>query len=210
MRVCTKCNSEKPLDHFHRDKSSSMGRRWHCKECANTRARTWNANNKERKLSTNRKWNAKNQDRVREYTMRWRSENYDHYRAMERARATKNSALVVSRVKKWREENPEIAAAGRRSEAARRRARIKRACPPWADLEKIDEIYLLADRLSRETGIPHDVDHIIPIAGRRVCGLHVHQNLRVIPASENRKKSSKEIEWADRERIPWAFNIGRK
>lgn len=57
--------------------------------------------------------------------------------------------------------------------------------------DKIAEVYALADKLSRDTGVPHDVDHIMPIAGRNVCGLHVHNNLRAIPASENRKKSYK-------------------
>lgn len=70
---------------------------------------------------------------------------------------------------------------------------IKLRCPIWADREKINALYTLADRLSRETGVPHDVDHIFPIAGRTMSGLHIHTNLRVIPASANRRKSRKEI-----------------
>lgn len=207
MRACSKCGIEKPLDEFHVDKSASGGRSQRCKECAKAKARAWNASNKERKRLTNRKWDAENPEKMRASVEKYRSKNHDRYKAMERARSEKNSALAVERVKAWRAKNPELSAARRRAETATRRARIKRACPSWADLEKIKEIYAQADRLSRETGIPHDVDHIIPIAGRRACGLHVHQNLRAIPASINRKKHRKEIEWADGEYIPWLANV---
>lgn len=72
----------------------------------------------------------------------------------------------------------------------RRALLLKMATPPWASKEKMRAIYLERARLEAETGIPHDVDHIIPIVNRRVCGLHWEGNLRVIPASENRSKSN--------------------
>jgi hypothetical protein len=46
-------------------------------------------------------------------------------------------------------------------------------------------------RLTRETGIQHHVDHVIPLKGRLVSGLHVVENLRVIPGKENLAKNSK-------------------
>lgn len=77
-----------------------------------------------------------------------------------------------------------------RSHTERRLLRIRMATPKWANPLKIAAIYRQRDRISEETGIPHDVDHIIPLTHPRVCGLHCEANLRVIPASENRTKSN--------------------
>jgi hypothetical protein len=52
-------------------------------------------------------------------------------------------------------------------------------------------VYAEAKRLSEETGIPHEVDHIIPLRGKLVSGLHVIANLRVVTRSENRRKSKR-------------------
>lgn len=75
-------------------------------------------------------------------------------------------------------------------EAERRAAKI-RGTPGWlsADQKKeIAEIYGLAKRLSESTGIAYEVDHIVPLRGKDVSGLHVPWNLRAIPASVNRAK----------------------
>ena len=82
----------------------------------------------------------------------------------------------------------------RRAYAALRRAMMAQATPPWADLKAVALVYAEADRLTAETGILHHVDHIVPLKGRRVCGLHVAWNLRPIPAEENRAKLNKEVE----------------
>lgn len=56
-----------------------------------------------------------------------------------------------------------------------------RQTPKWADREKIREIYV-----NRPEG--YHVDHIIPLRGRNVCGLHVENNLQYLPAQDNMKK----------------------
>lgn len=72
-----------------------------------------------------------------------------------------------------------------------RRARERQRSVSWANHEKIKSIYLEAVRLSEATGIPHHVDHIYPLAGVSVSGLHVENNLRVIPAVDNMRKHNK-------------------
>lgn len=73
----------------------------------------------------------------------------------------------------------------------RRQIRLRLATPKWADWDKIAAVYGERDRLTAETGIPHHVDHIEPLAGKTVCGLHVHWNLRAIPAIDNMKKGAR-------------------
>jgi 5-methylcytosine-specific restriction endonuclease McrA len=72
--------------------------------------------------------------------------------------------------------------------AAKRRARVKNQLPSDANFDMIRKIYSECRRISLETGIPHEVDHIIPIAEG---GLHHQDNLQIITMSENRKKGSK-------------------
>jgi len=77
--------------------------------------------------------------------------------------------------------------------AKRRSAKLQRT-PPWLTAEHLAEIeahYALAKEAERITGEPHHVDHIIPLRGRRVSGLHVPWNLQVLPASTNIRKSNK-------------------
>ena len=80
---------------------------------------------------------------------------------------------------------------------ASRKAHIRQATPKWLTKEhkqQIKAFYIEADRLKRETGIDHEVDHIVPVRGGIVNGLHVPWNLRVITAAENQKKNRKLIE----------------
>jgi hypothetical protein len=68
--------------------------------------------------------------------------------------------------------------------SAERRARKVSATPDWADKEKIKEIY-------RNCPEGYQVDHIIPLKGEKVCGLHVENNLQYLTESDNIKKSNK-------------------
>ena len=71
----------------------------------------------------------------------------------------------------------------------RRRRREARAMPPWADRSAIRAMYREAKRLTKLTGEMHVVDHIAPLDGKIVCGLHIAQNMRVIHWRDNAKKS---------------------
>jgi hypothetical protein len=73
----------------------------------------------------------------------------------------------------------------------RRRVMMACATPSWRDREKIREVYRKRDALSNEKGEPYHVDHIFPIQGKKVCGLHVHTNMQLLPASENISKGNK-------------------
>jgi 5-methylcytosine-specific restriction endonuclease McrA len=66
--------------------------------------------------------------------------------------------------------------------------------PSWLtdiDFERIQNEYRLADLLCKVTGSSWEVDHIIPLQGSNVSGLHVPSNLRVIQATDNRSKNNR-------------------
>lgn len=71
-----------------------------------------------------------------------------------------------------------------------RRAKMKIATPAWADLDAIHTRYKERAMMERLTGVRHDVDHVIPLCGDNVCGLHIAENLRVILSRDNRRKSN--------------------
>lgn len=77
-------------------------------------------------------------------------------------------------------------------QAARNAARLK-ATPNWLTSEQrksIRNAYAQSSFKTAKTGVPHEVDHIVPLRGKLVCGLHVPWNLRVIEAYRNRQKSN--------------------
>ncbi|GAF85217.1 unnamed protein product, partial [marine sediment metagenome] len=96
----------------------------------------------------------------------------DYYKNADARRATSNA---------WKAANPDA--------DSRRRARV--ATPAWVDHDAIRELYREARELGELTGIRHHVDHVIPLAGELVSGLHVAANLRAVPADVNRAKGNR-------------------
>ncbi|WDH24416.1 HNH endonuclease signature motif containing protein [Pseudomonas chlororaphis] len=78
-----------------------------------------------------------------------------------------------------------------KSTAQQRKLALKSATPSWVDCDAIKALYVEAKQRTVATGIKHEVDHIIPIQGKRVCGLHVPWNLRVVTKAANIRKHAK-------------------
>lgn len=143
-----------------------------CRECKNKKKREWNKNNKDKKRAMDKRWQQLNKKCMRETQKRWNQRHPDRRRKMN---------------ERWKKENPGKATAI----IAKRRAIKKKALAPWADLETIKIFYDEAKRLSKKTGILHEVDHIYPLQSKYMCGLHVENNLQILTKAENSSKNNR-------------------
>lgn len=138
--------------------------------------KAWREANPEKCAMYQKKWLSANKEKRRQIEMAWRARNPEKVKEMNRKAGAK-----------WSKEN---AAARNAITQARRTAKLQRNVA-WANKELIRSFYEEAIRLSRETGVPHEVDHIYPLQGETVSGLHVETNLQVIPKSANRSKGAR-------------------
>ena len=171
-KLCRKCNTIKKLTEFKTSSTCKDGYRYTCKVCSNIRSNELIASRREEENLKRRKWVLDNPEKRKETSLKYRNSNKDKQKELR---------------KKWRENNPERS----RAQVSARRQRCRDATPSWADLTKIEHLYLEAQERTKSTGILHTVDHIIPLRGKIVSGLHVESNLQVLSYYENYSKSSK-------------------
>ncbi len=117
--------------------------------------------------------------------------NYDKEKAKQNARlwCKRNPEKRKQIVAAWEKRNKDYMNA----KTARRYARKGKATLKSVTIKDIMPIYKQARLLTEKTGVQYHVDHIVPLFGEAVCGLHVPWNLRVITAKENQNKSNKLI-----------------
>lgn len=220
LKTCTKCGVAKPAtaECWNRHKLGVLGLNPVCKDCrkaqeAQRRAapghaekqKRWREEHRERFLGAMASWKQRNhgyaisKDREyyaehreecnaarREYYQKHRGEHYrkarewveanrDKCREYARAYITRYPHLVLERVR------------------LRQAAKLKRS-PRWLTVnhrKQMAELYRECRALCTETGVEHQVDHVVPLRGRLVSGLHVPWNLQIITASENQKKGAR-------------------
>jgi hypothetical protein len=128
-----------------------------------------------------KKWNSENKEKMLEAAKK-------HY---EKIKDNNEFKLLNSfKAKEWAKKNPHKVL----EQSARKRATKLKRVPCWLtkqDFENIKQIYLEAKQLSDKEGKKYHVDHIIPLRGKYVSGLHVPENLRILLAEENMAKSNK-------------------
>ena len=113
----------------------------------------------------------------------------DHSLALRRRWASSNLQQKLAK-KRWQIKNKPLLAA----HCARRKAHIRRTTPAWLtadDHDAMRAMYAEAARLTIERGEPYHIDHIVPLRGRNVCGLHVPANLQVLRGADNYRKSNR-------------------
>jgi hypothetical protein len=155
---------------------------------ANRRTRTGECMNCRAKFLI--EWRAKNPKKVKQHNDTQYANHAEKLSARSRKFNAENQEKVQVWKRKYQRENPHIFA---KSGAKRKAAKLQRT-PSWLtdiDFERISNEYRLAALLTKLTKSSWHVDHIIPLQGKMVSGLHVPGNLRVLPAKENISKSNK-------------------
>jgi len=163
-----------------------------CRNCSSIKHKIWADANKEKLYVYNQQWFEANKEITAERNKNWYSDVNNLAKKAKKMRDyySNNQDTVKENVKLRRINNPHI----ERVSSANKRATKLQRTPCWLsknDADKIKDIYKLASVKSKETGVLWHVDHIIPLRGKNVSGLHVPHNLRVVPASENLRKSNK-------------------
>lgn len=193
IKICTRCEKQKVLGEYPKHCRRKDGHGSVCKECDAKAAAYWRAANPGANAKQSASWRKRFPEKARA------SDAFQYYeREDAAARAAAN--------KLWNANNKELAAATKRAwrianagfknacEAARKARRMK-ATPAWANEFYIAEIYDLAQRRTKSLGIKYQVDHIVPLTSKFVCGLHCEHNLQVIPAPINASKGNRH--WPD-------------
>ena len=112
----------------------------------------------------------------------------------------KNKEKIIKRGTDYHFANPERVAKGKKrwkqanknkvnAYSGQRRAQKLQATVSWADKEAIQRMYTIAVWCSKNLGEDYHVDHVIPLQGEKICGLHVEYNLDVITATENSEQT---------------------
>ena len=120
-------------------------------------------------------WQAVNKEKQYAATQRWEARNPEACQAIKA---------------RWRARNAPALQAAKMARMAKRLQRT----PKWLTSDHRAEmraIYRFAMRMRRMTGYDWHVDHIVPLQGKTVCGLHIPINLRVIPARMNLQKGNR-------------------
>ncbi len=158
------CKTEKQLDSFYKLKTGKDGLTAKCKDCVIKKSA-------ERRLKNHEEYKAY----LKEYGKVWRKANKEKMKMLLKAHYNSNKEYYFNK-------------------STARKLKIKQAFVSW-DRELTEFAVKEAHRLckSREllTGYAWHVDHMIPLNGDTVCGLHVWNNLQVIPAKLNLEKGSK-------------------
>lgn len=179
IKVCTKCNQTKPVELFNKNSKTKDGLQHHCKPCK----LEYQRNNPNRAASVNKyreanrelcnarsvACQAKKREHYNAKTQEWREKNRDHWLEYRRSWYANHRAEDIARVRQ-------------------RAGKIRQALEHLTPAE-IAEIRGLYDFCRIFKGF--EVDHIVPLNGKAVSGLHVPYNLQVLPISANRSKGNK-------------------
>jgi len=153
------------------------------KGVAESMKKWWKANQKY-KTSYNEEYYERNRDKILTRQKEYYTTNKDAIRAKQNEYHKRYYQENKERIAIYKAEYHQNNKGLRRGYSAAYRARKLNATPSWSEAEAIREFYL-----NKPVGF--EVDHIIPIKGVNICGLHVISNLQYLTIEDNRRKGNK-------------------
>jgi 2,4-dienoyl-CoA reductase-like NADH-dependent reductase (Old Yellow Enzyme family) len=125
-----------------------------------------------------------------DFLVKWRNKNKDKVKQHNATQYVNHTQKIKAGVKAWAKNNPVKILAHTRSQQTKRLMRL----PKWLtedDHWAIEQAYELAALRTKMFGFSWHVDHILPLQGKTVSGLHAPTNLQVIPGVENVRKGNR-------------------
>lgn len=175
----------KPCKHGHlSDRYTSTAI---CVKCVQLAGVDRYKHNREAQYNSWRKWYEANKDVHNARVKRWQAANKDKTRVDAKMWVAANPEKVAVKTKRYRDANPDKVTAWAVASVAKRAKRV----PIWLSADDkwlLREAYALAKQRTQMFGFAWEVDHIIPLRGATVSGLHVPTNVQVIPKALNRLK----------------------
>ena len=162
----------------------------YCLYCRRLQSRKHHNANKEKNNAKHREWMIANREQVRLKEAEYWAKNKDKKAAKGKRYYEKHKDRLLAESAIWRKANPGKCRAQSKLGKARRANRV----PPWLTKEhkrQIRRFYNMAQELTEKTGIVHSVDHIHPLNGKLLSGLHVPWNLQVMTLADNVAKGNK-------------------
>ena len=158
-----------------------------CVECVKSQASAWKCSNSDKHKHAVRNWWENNKETHNQRCRNWQSANPEKVKAAAKLWRAANPEKVANKYKRYRQRHPDKVAARAAASAASRSKRV----PNWLtpdDKWLLGEAYSLAKLRTKMFGFVWEVDHIVPLRGVAVSGLHVPANVQVIPKTLNRLK----------------------
>ena len=160
-----------------------------CVVCAVIAVKKNQAKNLDVVHARNKQYREANPEKIRKMHQDWRAVNVVHDAERKVAYRIDNSAAVKARYKQYYTENyPQM-----RAKNSKRHADSLNRTPAWLDADDfwmMAQAHELAVLRTKMFGFPWHVDHVIPLRGKKVSGLHVPINLQVVPGIDNLRKSN--------------------